>query len=335
MTTTEPAGRPNPERLLVAALGDLPGATLADAARDVGAGSGLGPAVDVALRRLARHRDPAGALAEPQYRPARMVLAEVLSDECLHALRELLGDAADDPDRDQLVAALGEAVPRFPLPVLRLTLALVANAEAPASRLCAELLTGDDPWRLELPPEVPARPDPVPSPPGRPPAPARAERRRPKAKPAPRPGAPPRYRKQRPAGPPPPAAGDPPPPAVGSVVRRVPPLSDRHRRRFAVDDPLVGTVVSAEIWFDEDGPVPGAKWRPCVVVGVAPAQLLVRPCYSGEYQQRRWKAHPLRDWRGAGLRGPTWVEEQVRSVGRAVVSPPLGRLSDEDWNSLW
>ncbi len=281
------------------------------------------------------------------------LLAGLVSDECLGAIRERLGDEADDPRPESVLAAVDAVIDHeFPASTVRLTLAMVAAGLAEAADTCDALL--DDDPRFELPEEV--EPAPAPTVGARAPSAAseekRAARRARRAEEAERrrvrqeqaAAAAERRKADRRRGSAPAADGtedgDEPAAPTLSPGRRRPSLTGDEVGRFNGDDPLVGSVVVAEIVFEPDDPEhehePGAKRRPCVVIGVSPGQLLVRPGYSeGGVRSRDWTSYELRDWRAAGLDKPSWVEAGSRRVDRAQADPPLGRLTDHDWNALW
>lgn len=288
------------------------------------------------------------------------LLAGLVSDDCLGVIRERLGDEADDPRPEAVRDAVDDVTEHeFPAATVRLTLAMVAAGLAEAADTCDALL--DDDPRFELPDEV--APAPAPTVGARATSAAseekrsarkarraeEAERRRVRqeqsAAAAERRKAD-RRRSSAPDGSDdgddddaasPPSANS---PADDSPVpsRRRPALTGDEAGRFNGDDPLVGSVVIAEIVFEPDDPdhEPGAKRRPCVVIGASPTQLLVRPGYSeGGVRSRDWMSYELRDWRAAGLDKPSWVETGSRRVDRAQADPPLGRLTGHDWNALW
>ncbi|MGB7052980.1 MAG: hypothetical protein WBG41_15560 [Acidimicrobiales bacterium] len=158
--------------------------------------------------------------------------------------------------------------------------------------------------------------------------------------------------------------------SVPALVRQ-PSLTPAQREEFDPAHALVGAVVYAWVPFDrntdddespeggngavaesdEDGPGdtsdmsdpdgpnspngPG-KLRPCVVIGVGPTHLLVRPGYSkGGGKSRDWTSVPLRLWQEAGLDQPTWIGVETVRVPRPEVTASLRRLSVTDWNALW
>lgn len=145
--------------------------------------------------------------------------------------------------------------------------------------------------------------------------------------------------------------------AVPSLVRR-PTLTPSELKEFDAGDPLVGALVFVWVPFTVDdeernsgdgldgqgpagsdgGPNEGGngKRRPCVVIAVAPDQLLVKPCYSeGGRKGRDWTSVPVREWRRAGLDQPTWIGAETIRLTRPTTLQSLGRLTVADWNALW
>ncbi len=100
------------------------------------------------------------------------------------------------------------------------------------------------------------------------------------------------------------------------------------------DDDLVGRVVLAEVVFD--GPIPGGKVRPCVVVAASGRDdLVVRPCYSeGGRRAGDFRAVPVSDVKQAGLDRITYVSHEERRIPRTSVAGELGWLPVADWNQL-
>lgn len=327
------------------------------------------------------------------------LLAGLVADDCLGAIRDRLGDEADDPTPEALAAAVDDVTEHeFPAATVRLTLAMVAAGLAEASDNCDALLDADA--RFAVPDEVEQAPvatvglaeKAAASEEKRAARRARqaeeAERRRLRKEsqaaaaearkadrkrgsaaasaegdadddddddddftftPAPAPAS----SSSAPAFD---AGGDrertapvlrvtpvaPPEPEIWlGTGRRRPVLTGEEASRFNPDDELVGSVVIAEIVFDPDNPdqqvSPGAKRRPCVVIGASPTYLLVRPGYSeGGARSRDWTAYELKDWRAAGLDRRSWIEANTHRVDRFHVDEaPLGRLTDDDWNALW
>jgi hypothetical protein len=101
-----------------------------------------------ALKALRKHRDPTSVVTRPQYRAAVPYLAAVVSDACVSATIEALGDHSDDPSREQLVVALDEMRGSFTDTTIGVMLASVADADMPASDLCFELAASDERFGL-------------------------------------------------------------------------------------------------------------------------------------------------------------------------------------------
>lgn len=119
--------------------------------------------------------------------------------------------------------------------------------------------------------------------------------------------------------------------------RRPAQLTPKQAAEFDPDDAWAGAVVLAEIRYrsaDEGSAHFGAKERPCVVIAGNDTALLVRPGYTGRYQQGNWRSVPLKKWHQAGLNRETWIEHDVHEVGRSHASL-IGRVADDDWNALW
>jgi len=110
-----------------------------------------GPARPLA-NQLRRSDDPAALLRKLPQPMIVGVLADVLSDDCLNATRDALGDAADDPTREQLDAAIETVLESFDVATVRIMLAEVAAGDAEASDLCDAILTEDE--RFALPDEA-------------------------------------------------------------------------------------------------------------------------------------------------------------------------------------
>lgn len=326
-------------------------------------------------------------------------VASAVTDDCLEAIREQLGDEADDPAPASVRRVVDEITDaEFPVAMVRLTLSVVAAGHAEASDTCNELLDTDerfatpDESELEAPPatvvataapslrkadaekkaarqarraaeaerkrlqaekkavadaqrkaarkaattagnaaaeveedEEVALPTPAevaatltisaPTPPPAPaPKPAKASKST---------GPIPQLKPKAPSAP---------------VTRRPAALLGDDARDFPGDDPLIGSIVIAEIWFDSDE-YQGleAKRRPCVIVGVNDKQFLVRPGYSeGGRKARDWQSYEIGDWREAGLDKLTYIEAETRRIDKAQAElPPLGKLTVLDWNALW
>jgi len=100
--------------------------------------------IRTALRALRRKRDPATALQQPQYRPTAPLVAEAVSEPCMDAVVTALGDAADEPERHQVLKALEEIQDRFPASTIALMLAYVSVTDMAAADVCDEILASDE-----------------------------------------------------------------------------------------------------------------------------------------------------------------------------------------------
>jgi hypothetical protein len=300
-----------------------------------------------ALKALRRHRDPTVVVEKAPYRAALPTL-------CLSRTVEVLGDDAEDPTRDQLMAALDTIGEEFEPATVAVMLASVADGKMPASDLCFDILTTDGRFGLTGWSELDAAPAPTPvaaKPAGGLTSEQRqarrlkkqkdAEGRRAKMEATRRAGdqvrqARKRERTQsgndgdrRSGG----AAG--PGGAAPRLIRRAA-LTPIQEEEFDRDDPWVTAVVSAWVPFEPAAQGIDGKFRPCAVVAGSTTQLLVRPGYShGGLTSRDWRSVPLRHWRKSGLAQPTWISPELVRVEREGDQAPIGWLTPEDWNALW
>jgi hypothetical protein len=325
-------------------------------------------AVGNAINALRRHRDPAGVLGKVQYRAVIPYVAAAASDTCLTRTIEVLGDASDDPTREQLLTAIDELDDEFTVATVAVMLASVADADMASSDLCFDLLATSDRFGLTEWGEVDAGPvtrttDPLPAggatPEQREARRAKkqkdAEDRRRKLDAARRAGEEARRarKKDRSSG------SEAPRPTPGPTTGVSPSAAPRLTRRalltpdqeaeFDRHDPWAAGVVFAWVPFDQEDPAAaptaptapgidgqGGKIRPCVVVAGSATHLLVRPGYSeGGAKSRDWKSVPLAHWRRSGFGRPTWIDIAVLRVQRDQVDAPVGWLSGEDWNAIW
>jgi hypothetical protein len=124
-------------------------------------------------------------------------------------------------------------------------------------------------------------------------------------------------------------------PAVIEIVRRRFIFTPSELETFDPTHPLVGTVVLAEVPFSAVDPLipeQRSKIRPALVVAVSPAALLVLGIYSNPSPSRAL----FQPWRRLGLAHVSFIATERISV--SVVSDDvekIGRLSDEEWNSLF
>ena len=335
-------------------------------------------------------------------------VASAVSSDCIDTIRERLGDEADDPSAEAVLETVNALTDtEYPLPMVRLTLAMVAAGGAEASEVCNDLLDTDE--RFATPDEAELESTPTlavaPAPTARvADADKKAARKARKAEEAERkrlqaeqkaaadakrraeqkaatlgagrgaeeedeeeavvsavvstapfgtagaaaPAATPAAPAAAPAAPTTPSTPIAAPPSARPlgggpasrtpVARRRAALTGDDARDFDIDDAYVGSIVIAEIWFDdEDTGGMAAKRRPCVIVGVSDRQFLVRPGYSeGGRRARDWQSHEVGDWREAGLDGLTYIEAETRRIDKAQADlPPIGKLTILDWNALW
>jgi len=316
----------------------------------------IGKPIANALAALRKHRDPASVLGRAQYRAAVPVAAAVYSEQCLSAVIEALGDHADDPTREQLLAAIDAVVADHDDATVAVMLASVADGEMPASDLCFTLLDTDErfgvtDWRrFERTATAPAtRPTAVATVSDEQREARRAKKqrevdeRRRKAEAAARAAEQVRLARKRErlahADRPTVAPGEPVPAAVlPTMGRRRAILTPLEEEEFDRDDPWSAGVVLAWVPFDAadpDHPDLDGKVRPCVVIAGSATHLLVRPGYSaGGVRSRDWKSHPVRHWRRSGFDEPTWIDVDAVRVTRPE-NGPTGFLEPDDWNSLW
>jgi hypothetical protein len=292
------------------------------------------------------------------YRAVVPYLAAAIADDCLSGTIEALGDASDDPTRQQLLDALDQVRDSYPDTTVAVMLATVAAGGMAASDLCFDILAVDERFgltdRSEFEPVtgVPARASAGQSAASAEQREARrlkkhkdAEDRRRRMEAARKAGE--QVRQARKQG----RAGRPTGPEAGSVgaepaaARTVPrwkrkaTLTPLEETEFDRDDPWTGGVVFVWVPFegpDEAGSTLDGKARPCVVVAGSPTHLLVRPGYSVQgSKSRSWTSVPLRHWRRAGFDRPTWIDVGSLRVPRDEAQPPSGWLTQEDWNALW
>jgi hypothetical protein len=309
-----------------------------------------------ALAALRKHRDPLSVLGRAQYRAALPYAAAVLAEPCLAAVIEQLGEHADEPTRDQLLAAIDAVGDEYDDVMVAVMLASVADGDMAASDLCFEVLDSDErfgltDWarfaRAEAAPSAPRAVATV-SEEQREARKAKkqrdAEERRRVAEAKARAAEQVRLarKKERVAAadrrPDLPVDDRPTPSTAPSLGRRRALLTPAEEAEYDRDDPWAAGVVVAWVRFDSvdpDEPDLEGKLRPCVVVAGSPTHLLVRAGYSeGGVKSRDWKCVPMRYWRQAGFDQPTWIDVDAVRVSRPPEGP-TGWLEPDDWNSLW
>jgi hypothetical protein len=315
-------------------------------------------AVRNALNALQKQKDPVGAVMRAPYRAAVPYLAAAIADDCLSSTIEELGDASDDPTREQLLAALDRVHSSYSDTVVAVMLATVAAGGMPASDLCFDILAVDERFGLTDRSEY----EPITDAPGRlstgqseANAEQREARRLKKQKDADnrrkrmeatrKAGEQVRQARKQGRASRPAASESGSQGAQPAVARTVPrwkrkaTLTPLEEAEFDRDDPWTGGVVYVWVPFDgvdSDGSTLDGKSRRCVVVAGSPTHLLVRPGYSVQGSKSRdWTSVSLRQWRQAGFDRPTWIDVGSLRVPRDEAQPPSGWLTQEDWNALW
>jgi len=303
-------------------------------ALDLRAQSRVSAVVGVPLRQLRQKRDvTAFAISAPH--AAVTALLELLAQPTLDAVVEELGDHADHPSYDQLVAAIDTlSVAGTSDEDLVALLCLAVGESFPAAAHCRRLLAERSAFWL---PDLPAAPAPSSRVTPKVVAPEireqrrarREEERRKKKQPAPRP-----TRRPKVSAPPPRTDAAPAVTLAPEPERRAVLLTPLERELFDATHALAGSVVLVEVPFDARDPsVPEmtSKERPALVVAGSSTQLLVRPLYS--------QPSPTRDlfspWRRLGLDHLSYVDHQRVPVTLDVSRVrALGRLTDQEWNAL-
>jgi hypothetical protein len=297
--------------------------------------------VGMPLRTLQQRRDVT-TFASSAPIAAVEALLELLAMAPLEKVIEALGDHADSPNFDQLVAAIdvvqaGGATADEIVAVL----GFAVTEAFPAAPHCRRLLDERPEFLLpELPDVVlsssllsPKEIDPE----------VREARRRrreeeKKRKRGPVSQRPPRPSKVKSAGVTRTVAAPAAPEASSTVglARRRLSLTPAENERFDSVHPLVGTVVIVAVPFDALDPLAPeqtSKERPAVVVAANDDALLVRPVYSSASSSRT----VFSAWRRLGLDHVSYVDDArvTISISSAASLERVGRLSDEEWNALF
>ncbi len=100
--------------------------------------------IRTALQILRKKRDPTNFLGQSQYRSTIPLVAEAVAEACQDAVISALGEAADHPDRAQLLTALGEIHDQFPVSTIALMLAYVAVTDMAAADVCDGILESEE-----------------------------------------------------------------------------------------------------------------------------------------------------------------------------------------------
>jgi len=118
------------------------------------------------------------------------------------------------------------------------------------------------------------------------------------------------------------------------IQKRTHPMISRFQRATGTHE-LTSQVFSAFISFGNKADPESGKFRPCVIVAVAPKYLIVRPIFShARGPAGRWKAVTIEDWREAGLAHESFVGDRPQKILRYDVGKRLGELTLRDWNRI-
>lgn len=125
-----------------------------------------------------------------------------------------------------------------------------------------------------------------------------------------------------------------PEPVVVHERRRVI-LTPAELEKFSTEHPVVGTVVLAEVPFDAVDPIAPeqrAKARPALVVAASDAGMLVRGIYSNPSTIRVL----FQPWRRLGFDHVSYIDDARTPIALTSLDEieRLGRVTDEEWNSL-
>ena len=306
---------------------------------DLRSSNKVSPIIGVPLRNLQQRRDLSSFVLSAPIAAAKALL-ELLAAAPLEQVITALGDHAESPTYDQLRDAIDTMVAGGVGDdeiVALLTFAI--GEEFPASIHCRQLLAERE--ALALPPL------PAPTVTSSLLAPkeinahvreqrrARREERAKRSKP-PSSGRPPTKRAKRSASAAAPTLSPPRSLAPVAAERRRLLLTPSEVAAFDGEHPLVGTVLLVEIPFDAVDPARAevrSKERPALVVAASDRQILVRGLYSNPAVTRVL----FSAWRRLGLDHVSYIDDvrstvAIESVDRIEV---LGRLTDDEWNSLF
>lgn len=307
---------------------------------DLRAHSKVSAVVGVPLRQLQQRRD-VEVFATSAPIAAVKGLLEVLAMAPLEKIIGLLGDHADSPSYEQLVAAVDEMLAtESTVDDVIAVLAFAIGESFPAAPHCRRLLTEREEFAFPELPDV-ATPSVL--------APPRAvsaeireqrknrreeEKRRKKTVSAAHPS-----RTTRPKSVAPPRS------ETSTTTPAVPVVLEERRRalftplesaRFDAEHPLVGSLVVVEVAFDAqdpEQPEATSKERPALVVAATDEALLVRAIYSNPSPTRSL----FGAWRRIGLDHISYIDD-VRVVVASEHPEALHRLgtvTTAEWNSLF
>lgn len=306
---------------------------------DLRAHSKVSAVIGVPLRQLQQRRDVASFAANAPIAAVKALL-ELLAAEPLEKVIAQLGDHAESPNYEQLVAAVDELLAAgASVDDVVAVLGYAVGESYPAAAHCRRLFGEREDLVLPSLPEV-ATPGNMVSP--REVSPeireqrrARREEQRRRKKPS-APTRPPRPTRQKgvtpshPAGHPTATA-----PAPVPEERRRTLLTPLEGSRFDAEHPLVGQVFLVDVPFDAKDPLQpevSSKERPALVVAASSEELLVRPIYSNQSPTRS----VFLAWRRVGLDHVSFIDDARVTVplAHADLHQSLGQLTTSEWNAL-
>jgi len=302
-------------------------------------GAKVSAVVGVPLRGLQQKRDVTSFATGAPIAAVRAML-ELLALDPLEKIIEVLGEHADNPSFEQLSEAVDVVLARdLSTDEVVAVLAFAVGEQFPAANQCRRLLEE----RTEL--ELPALPEAVASStllvPKKTDEAQREQRRKrreeeklkKKTQTAPRALRPTKTVKTTTAPRTTPAPV--PAPEVPEILRRRFILTPSELDAFDPNHPLVGSVVLAEVPFDAIDPsIPEqrSKVRPVLVVAASDTAILALGIYSNQSPSRGL----FKPWRRLGLAHVSYIASDRVALDVAVSSlERIGRLSDEEWNSLF
>jgi hypothetical protein len=307
---------------------------------DLRAHARVSAVIGVPLRQLQQRRDVT-AFATTAPMAAVRSLLELLAMAPLEKIVELLGDHAESPTYDELVAAIDELLASGSSDDDAVAVLAYAVGESfPAAPHCRRLFEEREAFALpDLPevaaPAVLAAPREV-SAELREQRRARREEEKRKKKPG-SPTRPPRPAKTKPVAPP---RSNAPSTTTASALpetheRRRLLLTPLESVRFDADHPLVGAVLLVDVPFnaqDPEAPHVTSKERPALVVAASNDEVLVRAIYSNQSPSRS----VFQAWRRIGLDHVSFIDDERVAVpiGQVELQRPLGQLTIPEWNAI-
>jgi hypothetical protein len=121
---------------------------------------------------------------------------------------------------------------------------------------------------------------------------------------------------------------------VATIQKRIHPMLSRFQRATGKHE-LIGQLFYTFISFGNKADPENGKFRPCVIVAVAPKYVIVRPIFShARGPAGRWKVVAIEDWLDAGLSHESYVGDRPQRILRYDVGKRIGELTLRDWNRI-